>query len=396
MDSAKATVTGAEKPAGADAARGRAVIGACSLLTLVFGSVHAFSVLLTGLETTLHQDRAAVSLTYSLALAALTLAVLAGHRVFGRLRPALFVTLVTATAAAGLIAAAATGTLAGWWLGYGLIFGAANGLAYGYGLQFAAQANPGRPGMAMGLVTAVYALGASLAAPALAAAQASVGPGGALVLLAAVIVAAGIVAALILARAGLAFQSEPRRPAGTSEAAGPILAWWLGYGLGVAAGLMTAGQAAGMAAAAGLSLNLAVAATAAFAVANMAGGLAAGWAADRFALKRLLALLPLLSAAAAMLLLVKGGPLLVLIAIAGLGGAYGALIALYPAAVAGRFGVLAAPRVYGRVFTAWGLAGLAAPWFSATLYDATGSYALPLGISALVSVASSLTAFAFL
>ena len=78
MDSGKATVAGAEKPAGADAARGRAVIAACSLLTLVFGSVHAFSVLLTGLETTLHRDRAAVSLTYSLALAALTLAVLAG------------------------------------------------------------------------------------------------------------------------------------------------------------------------------------------------------------------------------------------------------------------------------------------------------------------------------
>ncbi len=396
MDSGKSKSDWLDKPATHGKAKCWAVITACSLLTLVFGSVHAFSVLLSGLESTLHQDRAAVSLTYSLALAALTLAVLAGHRVFGRFSPPVFVALVTATAAAGLIAAAWTGTLVGWWLGYGLIFGAANGLAYGYGLQLAAQANQNRPGMAMGLVTAVYALGASLAAPALAAAQTAFGPSGALVLLAVAIVAAGSVAALILAHTGLAFQNEPERPLGATKTSGPILPWWLSYGLGVAAGLMTAGQAAGMAAAAGLSLHMAVAATAAFAVANMVGGLAAGWAADRFALGRLLGLLPLISAAAAIVLLVKGGALLVVTAIAGLGGAYGALIALYPAAIATRFGMLAGPRIYGRVFTAWGLAGLTAPWFSALLYDATGSYALPLAVSAAVSVASSLTAFAFL
>jgi len=396
MGSGKTMASAAAKPTSKRKASGRAVIVACSLLTLVFGSVHAFSVLLEGLETTLHEDRAAVSLTYSLALAALTLAVLIGHKVFARLRPALFVALVTAAAAVGLIAAAAAGSMIGWWLGYGLIFGAANGLAYGYGLQFAAQANPDRPGMAMGLVTAVYALGASLAAPALAAAQAAVGPGGALVMLAGVVMAAGLVAAFVLARTGLTFQSEAQRPAPAGRAAGGILAWWLGYGLSVTAGLMTAGHAAGMAAAAGLSLGLAVAATTAFAVANMAGGLAAGWAADRFALKYLLALLPLVSVAAALLLLTKAGLVPVLVAIAAFGAAYGALIALYPAAIARRFGVLAAPRVYGRVFTAWGLAGLIAPWLSASLYDATGTYALPLILSAAVSVASSLTAVVFL
>ena len=43
------------------------------------------------------------------------------------------------------------------------MFGAANGLGYGYALQISAQANPRYKGFAMGLVTASYALGAVLA-----------------------------------------------------------------------------------------------------------------------------------------------------------------------------------------------------------------------------------------
>lgn len=46
------------------------------------------------------------------------------------------------------------------WIGYSLIFGIANGLGYGFGLQFAAHANPENRGLAMGVVTAAYAFGA--------------------------------------------------------------------------------------------------------------------------------------------------------------------------------------------------------------------------------------------
>lgn len=49
------------------------------------------------------------------------------------------------------------------WLGYSLISDVANGLGYGFGLQFAAPANPDHAGLAMGVITAAYATGAILA-----------------------------------------------------------------------------------------------------------------------------------------------------------------------------------------------------------------------------------------
>jgi len=46
------------------------------------------------------------------------------------------------------------------------------------------------------------------------------------------------------------------------------------------------------------------------------------------------------------------------------------------------------PRRYGRVFTAWGLGGILAPWLAGRLYDATGGYAAALVISSACLAAS--------
>ena len=56
-----------------------------------------------------------------------------------------------------------------------------------------------------------------------------------------------------------------------------------------------------------------------------------------------------------------------------IGFAYGAIIAVYPYAVAYYFGAAAAAKIYGRVFTAWGLAGLGAPWLAGYLFDLNGT-----------------------
>lgn len=90
--------------------------------------------------------------------------VLIGYRLYGRLPPAtLFV--CSGLAAAGLLASAYASSLIQLYLFYGLIFGAANGLGYGYALQLAGQALPDKRGMAMSLVTAFYAVGATGAPP---------------------------------------------------------------------------------------------------------------------------------------------------------------------------------------------------------------------------------------
>ena len=53
---------------------------------------------------------------------------------------------------------------------------------------------------------------------------------------------------------------------------------------------------------------------------------------------------------------------------------YGATIATFPAAIANLFGVARGIRIYGLVFTAWGVAGLIAPWIAGILFERSNNY----------------------
>lgn len=75
------------------------------LVTFVLGSVHAFSVFIVPLETRLQLPRSEISLIYSFALVALTLAVLLGYRIYGLLPSWLLVLITCLVAAAGLLLA---------------------------------------------------------------------------------------------------------------------------------------------------------------------------------------------------------------------------------------------------------------------------------------------------
>ena len=367
------------------APHGRLVLIATALVAAVLGTIHAFSVFLLPLETTFSLPRATVSLTYSFALVCLTLAVTFGPLIYSRAPPFCLILLACLTAAVGALWAARADSIEGIWLGYSLGFGAANGLGYGFGLQFAAHAMPTRKGWAMGVVTAAYALGAAVSPPIFTSAVASGGFPAAMHGLAAVLVGVGLVSA------GLIWISKARyRPetAGETPDHPPrLFPLWLAYAAGVAAGLMAIGHAAGLAEARGIS---GWTAPAVLAVCNLSGSLVAGVLMDRMAPRRLLAALAIASALAlAVLALVPG---LTLIALGGVGFAYGGTIAAYPAAIATRFPGALGPKVYGRVFTAWGAAGLAAPWLAGRIFDATGVYGPALWLAAVLAAVSAILA----
>ena len=365
-------------------AKGALVLWAGMALAFVLGSVHAFSVLLTPLEARFGASRGEVSFSYSLALVAITLGVLVGHRVYARLSPLGLAALVCLIAGAGALLAGQAPTLAVFWLGFGVLYGGANGLGYGYALQVAAQANSRRAGFAMGAVTACYALGAALFPVVLVRALASGGLPWAMTVLAICLLAALLLVGPLLYFGHAAYRGEA--PGARHHDRRGVAVLWFGYATGVAAGLMAIGHAAGIAEAAGLSAQQAVLAPSVIAVGNMAGGLGAGWLIDRVAPKRLLVVLPLVSSAGLAWLALAPG---VLIGLAVVGLGYGATIAAYPAAIALIHGPASAARVYGRVFTAWGLAGLGAAWLAGLLYQDTGSYALPLAIALALSLASA-------
>ena len=129
------------------------------------------------------------------------------------------------------------------------------------------------------------------------------------------------------------------------------------------------------------------------AVCNMVGSFAGGWLVDRLSQSKLLTGLPLMSAIALSVLSIVDSGFATLLCLGLVGLVYGAIIAAYPAVVAKLFGMTDGPRVYGRVFTAWGTAGLIAPWFAGYLFDYTGGYGVAITAAAAMSCASAVFAF---
>ena len=367
--------------------QGRKVLLAASMVSMVLGSIHAFSVFLEPLEATFEKSRATVSLIYSFSLVFLTIAVLFGPAIYSRLQPVTIYVWVTILGALGAGIAGVGSSLELAFIGYSLIFGLANGLGYGFGLQFAARTNPKHAGLAMGVVTAAYALGAVLAPYGFEQALAFGGLSSAMIALGTVTIIVGVCASLLVLRSGAQFSHTKTKLNTSGLPMDRIATIWIAYGSGVAAGLMAIGHAAGIAAAAGFP-GWAAAAT--VAGCNLVGSLLSGWLSDKVSHRSLLTALPLLGAVA--LLALSGFPALTIALLGVVGFAYGGTIATYPAAIAKLFPGENGPRAYGRIFTAWGLAGLLAPWLAGQIYDLSGGYAPALWIAAALGVVSAATA----
>ena len=353
------------------------ILLAASIVSTVLGSIHAFSILLVPLETLFVTTRSAVSLTYSLALVSVSFAVLLGHWVYGRVSPATFLMASCSLAAVGALIAAIASSLWVVWLGYGVIFGVANGFGYGFGLQLSAQAYPGREGLAMGVVTAAYALGAILSPTLFNFILEILDFRALMIVLAVALLVAGLLSRVILKRVGATFHTNQQGDVSTSASHRSQLLLWAGYFGGVLAGLMVIGHSAGVAASLqpGISPWIAPMVIAFF---NLLGSLIGGRLVDKIRPGGLLAVLAVITTAALISLVMFGKVGGLFISLSVIGFAYGGTIAAYPAAIAKMFDVKDIAKIYGRVFTAWGCAGLLGPWLAGYLFDISKDYQLAL------------------
>lgn len=364
------------------------VLAGTMLLSMVLGSIHAFSVLLPAIEKTFDASRTQASLTYSFALIALSLAVLLGHRVYHRVSPAVFVTGAGLLAAAGCLVAGFGGSLAVNWIGYSLLFGAANGLGYGYALQFSGQAVPAHNGFAMGAVTAAYAVGAVVAPAPLDLALHAGGWTGALVFMAASIVIVTAISAVLLAWSGATYgrgRDESMTPAAKVEAK-TIVVLWIAYACSVTAGLMAIGHATGIARTSGVEDWWVVAAPIIIALSNMVGSILCGVLLDRMPGRPILCSLAIVSSCTLVAMAVFGGMGVTMAGLAVVGFIYGGTISVYPAFISKCFGVSAGTVVYGRVFTAWAAAGLIGPACAGILYDLYADYSIALMVAGVLGL----------
>jgi OFA family oxalate/formate antiporter-like MFS transporter len=353
------------------------VLLAAAIVSTVLGSIHAFSILLVPLETLFVTTRSTVSLTYSLALVSLSIAVLLGHLVYGRVSPATFFMATCSLAAVGALIAGMASSLWVVWLGYGVVFGAANGLGYGFGLQLSAQAYPRREGLAMGVVTAAYALGAVISPTLFNFILEVLDFRAVMIGLAVVLLVAGLLSRAILKQEGATFNTNKQGDVSTSASHRSQLLLWIGYFGGVLAGLMVIGHSAGIAASlqAGVSPWIAPMVIGFF---NLLGSLIGGRLVDKIRPGGLLAVLAVITTGALISLVMFGKVGGLFISLSIIGFAYGGTIAAYPAAIAKLFHVKDIAKIYGRVFTAWGCAGLLGPWLAGYLFDINKDYQLAL------------------
>ncbi len=364
-------------------------VSACLMMTFAMGALHAFSTLLEGIERQAEVGRMAASLVYSSGLICVTVAVFFGHLLY-RHWSAPRIALLAATLPLLGMGVVAHGSWLGWMVGHGVVFGLASGVGYGFSLHAASCAVPRqRRGTALGAVTAFYALGAigfSLLYPALfewIGFQTGYGAGSVLIAL----LAAG--SAWLWHTSGLDTKSigdssAPPTPA-LQHTTYDFLRLWLGYGTGVFAGLMVLGHAVPMIKAVDGSSVAATTTLACMSLGNGLAGLGAGWLADRFGCKTPLLVIMLTSALTLMSLSLATKAALVAPLIVLVSTCYGAFIAIYPTLVATWFGAARAAWAYGRVFTAWGLAGLAAPPLAGWLFERTDGYGMPLMLAALLA-----------
>jgi OFA family oxalate/formate antiporter-like MFS transporter len=326
---------------------------------LAVGTLFAWSLVAQDAAADVGMSRDAGAAVFAGAIVVFTVVVLGTGAAEGRFGPRRLLYVAAATGGSGLLVAASADGPVALWSGIAVLFGAANGLAYGVATGLAARVPAARRGTATGLVVAAYAAGPvvlGLVAP-----PVLRGAGWRPSLIGLGLIVAGLLAlaARLAPVDGGVRRSRHQRVVRVPRR--PVVLLWLVFAGGTAPGLMLFAHAVPLAADRQLSAQSAGLAVSALAAGNLAGRLLAGWWSDRIG--RVPALAAALGTAAVSIggLVATAASVVVPAAFLGTGLAYGAVSALVPAATADRVGGGAFSIAYGRIFTGWGVAGLLAP-----------------------------------
>ena len=347
---------------------------ACLLITFCMGTVHAFSTLIQNIEIQTNVGRMASSLVYSTALINVTLAVYVGHILYRKFSPKVLICFIAILPIIGLFFSS-SGSWVGWIVGYGIFFGFSSGLGYGLSLYIVSSVTENKKlGFALGLVTASYAFGAVIFSMIYPLLFDFFGfENGYIIGL--VILSSIVVVGLILfitSKVKVDLESFVDHQKDTNKP--KILKLWLGYFLGVFAGLMIIGHAVPLINSFGGSASTSITAITLMTLGSGIAGIFAGWLVDRFGCKRPLLAILMINALAILALSIMTNINLLLILLVLIASLYGAVIAIYPTLVSHIVGNNLSAVVYGKVFTAWGTAGLISPSLAGWLFEKNNNY----------------------
>ena len=347
---------------------------ACLLITFCMGTIHAFSTLIQNIEIQTSVGRMASSFVYSIALVNVTLAVFFGHILYRKLSPNLLISLIAILPLIGLFFSSLQSWL-GWIIGYGFLFGLSSGLGYGLSLFIVSSITVrDKLGYALGLVTASYAFGAvafSMAYPFL---FSYFGFKNGYIIGLVILTLIVMVALICYKVSKVNIKNELNDDNQIQSKSPKISQLWFGYFLGVFAGLMAIGHAVPLIISFGGSTLTAVSAITLMTLGSAIAGIYAGWLVDRYGCKRPLLIILIVNCLALIGLSTITNIHLLLVLLVTIASLYGAVIAIYPTLVNHFVGSELSAKIYGRVFTAWGAAGLISPSLAGWMFEKNNNY----------------------
>ena len=379
-------------------------------LNVLLGSVYCWSCFLVPLEQALGVGRGVLSWVFSVTTVAFTVAVAKlGPALCSRLPPRRIAAAAAATAGCGMLLAAQSVTFVSvtpLFLGYGLMFGGAAGVGYALSVQISAAA-PFGEGLSVGVVTSARAAGAFLFAPVVRYLLDVTDVGGAMRAMGVLMLVCAFPLHVTLSAGGRydAPLAKPRRMKGVALSDAEIardaqlkpamVTLWCSLCLGVSAGLMVISHAATLLYSHGASIGVATAGVSVVSFCTSLGRVAGGYLCDREKCgpAKVLRTAPLLAAPAlAWASLAASSVPAAQCALALASLTYGAVGTAVPTEVRRRVGAGNFARAYGKVYTAWGVAGLAAPAAAGVLYDAAGNYVAALAAATGLCLLAALAA----
>jgi MFS family permease len=373
--------------------RAVAAIVAATVLTLPFGTIYAFSVLLAPMEAMLGIGRADMAFVFSLATVTLTVGMVSAPRLYRRVAPVTLLLAAGLLSAAGLAVAATAGSLLQLALGYGVLFGLGGGIVFTTLQQGMNQAVVSRTGLANGYFVSLYPLGAMIGAPLLGWAIAAHGLRVALVALSVAILLSSAVAAWLYRAAALTMRDPGAPPAADDARRWDVFLRLFGvFFLAAAAGLTVMSQAVGILKAYGADTGLAIAATSALTGAIAAARLGGGVLVDRFAPPQVGACAHLLALGGALLLLAWPSPSMAIAGLTMIGCGYGLVSGMTAGAIAQYWHRNAFGRVAGQIYIAWCLAATTLPLLAGWIYDRSQSYQGAMMLAAAVNLLGAVVA----
>ena len=361
------------------------------LANFSMGSFFAWSVLVVPLEQAIGATRSDISLAYSVAFITMTLGMFVTHSLLRIASLTYLLFIVFTIAGAGM---AISGYFEALWsllLGYGVLFGFAVGVAYFLAMTAASLELPVRSSIALSMSMSAFAGGGLVWPPIFAAIIDWQGPHAVLLLFAAYLIVIGFVGGLLM------HVARPTAHAGTNEGGGLFseiltqtprifILLWAGFICIGFAALMSIGHAAGIVVNYGFPTDQAYFAPMLNNLVYIGCALSAGIICDWLTGRRVLIGIAMLTAIPLLTLYFVPSATVSILALAVVGGAFGASASAYPVTVAGYYGISGLPRVYGRLSAAFGIAGLLGPSAAGMLYDWQGGYELAVLIAGVLAV----------